>query len=306
MKRKSVFFHLRRHIEKNYVLAKVGSNDRVFRQMQGIPQGSVLSTILCNLYYGDIETKHINPQVENMEDGVMPYMLVRLVDDFLYITHSSSACEKFPECVKKALEDNGGKINLRKMKRSDSTNIWVEWCGYKINSKHLWIRMDYSKLKCLRDIYSTFTTDFSGKAFGESALRYLRSLLAQKCDPLLFDSIINAESNSVYNLVQVTIFLLMRLHICVTRAAFSNTKFLSRIFQVALYCMHSLIQTRTNHCNHFTFRKMIGIAIATAETVFKRYKHFQPILAMLTVNGDMNYAGKYRKTIKQAAKELYF
>ena len=35
------------------VIVKIGSN--YYRQSVGIPQGSVLSTILCSFFYGDLE-----------------------------------------------------------------------------------------------------------------------------------------------------------------------------------------------------------------------------------------------------------
>ncbi|ETE62595.1 Telomerase reverse transcriptase, partial [Ophiophagus hannah] len=53
--------------------------DRYYVQRCGIPQGSILSTLLCNLCYGDMENKLLcNVQ----KDGV----LMRLTDDFLLVT----------------------------------------------------------------------------------------------------------------------------------------------------------------------------------------------------------------------------
>ncbi|XP_012519176.1 PREDICTED: telomerase reverse transcriptase isoform X2 [Propithecus coquereli] len=52
---------------------------RCYVQCQGIPQGSVLSTLLCSLCYGDME-KRLFPGIQR--DG----LLLRLVDDFLLVT----------------------------------------------------------------------------------------------------------------------------------------------------------------------------------------------------------------------------
>lgn len=39
--------------------------DRFFRQIVGIPQGSVLSSLLCNLYYGWLETTKVAPLISD-------------------------------------------------------------------------------------------------------------------------------------------------------------------------------------------------------------------------------------------------
>ena len=44
---------LEEHITENIV--KIGNE--YYRQMVGIPQGSVLSAILCSFFYGDLERK---------------------------------------------------------------------------------------------------------------------------------------------------------------------------------------------------------------------------------------------------------
>lgn len=49
--RKEVLRLLREHITTN--LVKIGP--QLFRQKDGIPQGSVLSSLLCSLFYGDME-----------------------------------------------------------------------------------------------------------------------------------------------------------------------------------------------------------------------------------------------------------
>ncbi|XP_053843822.1 telomerase reverse transcriptase isoform X3 [Vidua macroura] len=53
--------------------------NRYYLQCCGIPQGSILSTLLCSLFYGDMENKWLSG-IE--QDGV----LIRLIDDFLLFT----------------------------------------------------------------------------------------------------------------------------------------------------------------------------------------------------------------------------
>ncbi|KAM9386412.1 telomerase reverse transcriptase [Phaethornis superciliosus] len=53
--------------------------NRYYLQCCGIPQGSILSTLLCSLCYGDMENKLLRGV---QQDGV----LIRLIDDFLLVT----------------------------------------------------------------------------------------------------------------------------------------------------------------------------------------------------------------------------
>ncbi|XP_032551118.1 telomerase reverse transcriptase isoform X3 [Chiroxiphia lanceolata] len=53
--------------------------NRYYLQCCGIPQGSILSTLLCSLCYGDMENKLL---CGVQQDGV----LIRLIDDFLLVT----------------------------------------------------------------------------------------------------------------------------------------------------------------------------------------------------------------------------
>ncbi|KAM7069953.1 telomerase reverse transcriptase isoform 2-T2 [Acridotheres tristis] len=53
--------------------------NRYYLQCCGIPQGSILSTLLCSLFYGDMENKLLSGI---KQDGV----LIRLIDDFLLLT----------------------------------------------------------------------------------------------------------------------------------------------------------------------------------------------------------------------------
>jgi hypothetical protein len=55
----------------------------------GIPQGSVLSTILCNIFYADLEKKKLPFLMDG--DG----LLLRLIDDFLFISMNRDHATQF-------------------------------------------------------------------------------------------------------------------------------------------------------------------------------------------------------------------
>lgn len=60
-----------------------------YRQKVGIPQGSVLSTVLCNMFYAHLEKKKL-PFLNDTEG-----LLLRLIDDFLFITMNKAHAIQF-------------------------------------------------------------------------------------------------------------------------------------------------------------------------------------------------------------------
>ena len=76
------------------VLLQIGQDD--YRQIVGIPQGSVLSSLLCSFFYGDLE-KNTLRSVMDSESGI----LLRLIDDYLYITTEETDARYFLEVMGK-------------------------------------------------------------------------------------------------------------------------------------------------------------------------------------------------------------
>ena len=60
---------------------------KYYQQSLGISQGSVLSTLLCSMYYAEMEREYM----EIDEDD----LLMRIVDDYLYVTPSLESATKF-------------------------------------------------------------------------------------------------------------------------------------------------------------------------------------------------------------------
>ena len=78
---------LKEHIANHIV--KVGNHS--YRQTVGIPQGSIISTILCSFFYGELERREWKHLIT--EEST----LIRYVDDFLFITTDREAAKDF--CV---------------------------------------------------------------------------------------------------------------------------------------------------------------------------------------------------------------
>lgn len=93
------------HIQDNIV--KIGK--KFYRQKNGIPQGSVLSSTLCNYFYADLEQTHLSFLQEDND-----CLLLRLIDDFLLITISKSKAIRFVKTMQAGVPDYGVAVNPAK------------------------------------------------------------------------------------------------------------------------------------------------------------------------------------------------
>ena len=83
-----------------------------YRQKVGIPQGSVVSTVLCNMFYAHLEKKKL-PFLQDA-DGI----LLRLIDDFLFITMNRDHAQQFLQLM------HDGKKTL-KFSDERSSRVWM-------------------------------------------------------------------------------------------------------------------------------------------------------------------------------------
>jgi telomerase reverse transcriptase len=135
------------HVENNIV--KIGK--KYYRQKNGIPQGSVLSSTLCNYFYADLERRHL----DFLRDDES--LLMRLVDDFLLITTNRAKAVRFVETMHAGIPTHGVTVNPAKTMVSfrmkvDDRQIAVPklgnqfpYCGALINRKTLAISKDRQK-----------------------------------------------------------------------------------------------------------------------------------------------------------------
>ncbi|KAJ5492091.1 Telomere reverse transcriptase [Penicillium expansum] len=136
------------HVRHN--LVKIGN--KYFRQRNGIPQGSVLSSILCNFFYAELERKilgFIKP--ENS-------LLLRLVDDFLLITPDAAVAMHFLEVMIRGQPAYGVQVNPAKsmtnfsaavdgilLPRLEGTSLFP-YCGSLIDTHTLEFHRDRDRI----------------------------------------------------------------------------------------------------------------------------------------------------------------
>lgn len=132
------------HVERNIV--KIGKN--FFRQKAGIPQGSVLSSLLCSYFYAELEKEHLG--FLNADESI----LLRLIDDFLLITTNHHHAKRFSQVMHGGLEEYGVHVNPDKSLVNFKITINMSqvsrlrgstafpYCGSMIDTKTLEITKD--------------------------------------------------------------------------------------------------------------------------------------------------------------------
>uniref|UniRef100_A0A093VGH0 Telomerase reverse transcriptase n=1 Tax=Talaromyces marneffei PM1 TaxID=1077442 RepID=A0A093VGH0_TALMA len=164
------------HIQNN--LVKIGK--KYFYQKNGIPQGSVLSSLLCNFFYGELEREVL----DFLKDDET--LLLRLIDDFLLITTRPGLAKRFLEVMlngqpeygitvnaSKSLVNFEATINGTKMPRLEGSACFP-YCGNLINTHTLDIHKDRDYGRGGRvDVSDTLTVESSrlpGQTFHRKVL----------------------------------------------------------------------------------------------------------------------------------------
>lgn len=157
MKKQELFFNLNQHVKRNVLQL----DKKFYLQGVGIPQGSVLSSLLCSLYYGHLDRNVIFPFLEKTweptrvdlsrghtfedasaaqsgsEDKIgssSSHFLVRFIDDFLFISTSKKQASSFYSRLQRGFRDYncfmnekkfGVNFNIRQMPRLPSNRVYL-------------------------------------------------------------------------------------------------------------------------------------------------------------------------------------
>ena len=186
---------LREHIQYNRV--KIGK--KFFHQKQGIPQGSALSSMLCNLFYGQFEKEYLG-FLKGHES-----LLLRLIDDFLLITTDHRAAVEFLRIMHRGSQTYGIAVRPEKSLAnfpcsingfaiaSPTDRTEFPYCGTMINTRTLEVAKErrlkeagmvqlaaseLEKLICLviSDSLTVGNANFKGETFYRKTMRYGRPL----------------------------------------------------------------------------------------------------------------------------------
>lgn len=143
-----LFARLDEHVRAN--LVKIGK--KFFKQREGIPQGSILSSLLCNYFYGALEREVLG----FLSSG--DALLLRFIDDFLLVTPDAGLARRFLQLMIDGQPDYGVSVNPAKSlvnfevtingtvlpRLQDS--IWFPYCGNLINTRTLEIKRNFAAM----------------------------------------------------------------------------------------------------------------------------------------------------------------
>lgn len=132
------------HIERN--LVQIGK--KYYRQKTGIPQGSIVSSLLCSFFYAELEREVLG----FLEDGQT--LLLRLIDDFLLISTDREIAARFVKVMHAGIPRYG--LSIKREKSMVNFDVDVDgvaitklpavidfpYCGNAINTVDLRITKD--------------------------------------------------------------------------------------------------------------------------------------------------------------------
>ncbi|KAJ5147503.1 hypothetical protein N7526_000855 [Penicillium atrosanguineum] len=136
------------HVRNN--LVKMGRE--FYRQRSGIPQGSVLSSLLCNFFYAELE-RTVLGFLQPSES-----LLMRLIDDFLLITTNPKQATQFLQVMLRGQPTYGVTVNPTKsmanftaavdgihIPRLEGTSLFP-YCGCLIDTHTLELHQDRDRM----------------------------------------------------------------------------------------------------------------------------------------------------------------
>lgn len=176
--RRAILAVLREHIECNMI--RIGK--RLYRQKQGIPQGSIVSSLLCSLLYADME-REVLGFVDDQR-----CMLLRLIDDFLLITTDRRLATRFMQTMHAGIPDYGVEVKAEKSQANFEVKIGevsvprlpaqteFPYCGNVINTVSLDMGKDRERQRKgnMADSVTVEHSRLPGQSFYRKTLNTLR------------------------------------------------------------------------------------------------------------------------------------
>lgn len=169
---------LKQHIKHNVI--RIGK--KYYRQKKGIAQGSVVSSLLCNLFFAQMEKEHLHFLDPRKS------LLIRLIDDFLLLTTDRGQAEQFLHIMhigipyygvsikpSKSLTNFNMHINGTPVPRVQHGNLFP-YCGLTINTHNLNVHKDAPSARGAA-VADTLTVEYStmpGSNFRRKTLAALK------------------------------------------------------------------------------------------------------------------------------------
>ena len=152
--RNLLFQHIQQNIIQSANTTNTNNKTQLLKQKTGIPQGSILSSQLCALFFGQVD------RILGFMRFFAGHVLLRYVDDFLFVATNAVAVKAFVDSMRtQAAILFGCRINEAKTRSNvpevlmddgskDGSIVlkdeMIRWCGFCISSKDLQVTADNS------------------------------------------------------------------------------------------------------------------------------------------------------------------
>ncbi|XP_056154455.1 telomerase reverse transcriptase [Lampris incognitus] len=281
---------------------------RKFRQCRGIPQGSVVSSLLCCLCYGHMENILFKDITE--KGGC----LMRLVDDFLLITPDLHQAQTFLKTLLVGVPDYGLIVNPQKVVvnflvsggterypgiKVLPTRSLFPWCGLLLDTNTLDVYKDYSSYAGLSLRYSL--TLGSSRSAGLQMRRKLMGILRLKCHALFLDLKTNSFEAVYKNIYKLVLLHAYRFHVCAQSLPFGQT-----VAKNPLYFLQ-MIWDMTEYSNRLVRLSNKGMSLgSTAQTGVLQYEAVELLFCLSFLRVLSRHRPLYKAMLPHLHKRKHF
>ena len=187
--------------------------------------GSVLSPILCNLYYGHTEKSVFGRTIHDTSKLALhtgETMIIRLMDDYFLVSSDKNAIVYFLQTAYDSYSHYGGGINPTKTKVNFDCTLTIQgqlvtlpqintsymlWCGMHICTKTLQVSPSFQRL-LENPINRSLLID--GCKVGVGLRKAMKSFVRMKCHAIYLDRMINWYSTVVSTVYEMYLMVAMR------------------------------------------------------------------------------------------------
>lgn len=313
IKKDGIMNQLREHLTSNLLVTDGRHGKRYLKQSKGIPQGSILSSLLCNFYYGQMERSLFHTATASNINGSNDtiQLMVRMIDDFLMISPDKNIIDNFVKTMEIGKPSMGVKINREKTKLSlnamnvpiTSDNLtlqnfgsllvdkavdtlyndddWFPWCGLMFHIYSGQVKIDFTRFyggKAI-DVLNIERSNNEGK----NLLIQMKSFVRPRCLPVLYDPIINTLPIRILNLYQMFVLCAIKTGVYLTGLSCRGPGFvfvsnenhvISCIESTIQYAWDMICKQIKDNAIDISFKVVIGIGWQAHIDVFQRIKHF--------------------------------
>ncbi|KAJ4835833.1 hypothetical protein Tsubulata_033038 [Turnera subulata] len=353
LKREDLLFNLN-ELVKHHVLR---CDNKYYLQGTGIPQGSILSSLLCSLYYGHLEMNVIFPFLEKtyrsathslsercssldvsasgngsndkMTSSPAPYMLLRLIDDILFVSTSKKQATSIFSRLSRGFRDYNCYMNAEKFScnfvNEQVTGVptkklcigedgipFLQWSGLLLNSRTFEVQADYTRY-LNNHLSSSLTIHWQDKPAYHLRMAVVNSM-SPKCHPIFFDSNINSAPVVRLNTYQAFLLCAMKFHCYVSQLSYicklSAGAYFDIITRLSRYTYALIRRRMRNVRSSFCFHPVLELEArevewlglkAFIEVLKRKQSRHKQLISLLrlklsehgrggSVSGPLNYA----------------